>query len=332
MNVGTIKTLAYLASFASLGAMAYSGYDYWENDRGVSHFDGERAGTVLNGVQPPEAPEPLALDYDRDIRPAVVAFDWTGKPPPEVVAQETAESPDAQAPVVPVEDVLEVVMVLSETSNPADSRCLLRFTDSAIEPQEQLFSVGASLPSPNDDVSVLNILPDGVEFSFADEQRPTEVVSLALRSGREDLIKRLAPGEQIAVRTLVGSGSSRPVRPETPQETERRNGQFYIGSDDATRFAQDYQQILSSDVKTKTRYVDGKRSGVELTEVRPGSIAARHGAQSGDVVISVNGHPVNSQQEAISFAKSNAERYSVWEVEVLRLGRIETIIYHSPKD
>ena len=85
-------------------------------------------------------------------------------------------------------------------------------------------------------------------------------------------------------------------------------------------------------MKTKTRFVDGKRSGVELTEVREGSIASRHGAQSGDVVISINGTPVNSQQEAIAFAKNNSERYSVWEVEVLRLGRIETIIYHSSND
>ena len=49
-------------------------------------------------------------------------------------------------------------------------------------------------------------------------------------------------------------------------------------------------------------------------------------------VPTINGHPVNSQQEAISFAKNNSERYSVWEVEVLRLGRIETIVYHSPQD
>ena len=75
---------------------------------------------------------------------------------------------------------------------------------------------------------------------------------------------------------------------------------------------------------------DGKRAGVEITEVREGSIAGRHGAQSGDVVISINGTPVGSQQEAIGFAKANSERYSVWTVEVLRLGRVETLVYHSP--
>ena len=85
-------------------------------------------------------------------------------------------------------------------------------------------------------------------------------------------------------------------------------------------------------MKTKTYFKDGKRAGVELTEVREGSIVARHGGQSGDVIISINGTPVSSQQEAIAFAKSNAERYSVWEVEVLRFGRVETVVYHSPRD
>ena len=332
MNVPTIKTLAYLSSFACVSAMAYSGYDYLENDRGVTHFDAERAGTVLNGVRPPKAPVPAALDYKSDIEAAVVLFDWTGKPPPPPEVVNAAEEVDAPAPVVPVEDVLEVIMVAAESRNPGDSFCSLRFVDSAISPREQLFTVGAPLSAPNEHISVLNILPDGVEFSFEDEQRPSEVVALSLRSQAGDLIKRLGPGDKLVRRTLVGSGSTKVADASTPLLTERRNGQYYIGSDDAKQFADSYQQILSSDVKTKTRYVDGKRSGVELTEVREGSIAARHGAQSGDVVISINGNPVNSQQEAIAFAKNNSERYTVWEVEVLRLGRVETIIYHSSND
>ena len=332
MNVPTIKTLAYLSSFACVSAMAYSGYDYLENDRGVSHFDPERASQVLNGVRPPEAPVPVALNYKTAIESAVVLFDWTGKPPPPPEETVSAESVDLPDPVIPVEDVLEVIMVAAESRNPADSFCSLRFADSAITPREQLFSVGASLPAPNDHVSVLNILADGVEFSFADEGRPSEVVALSIRSQSGSLIKRLGPGDKLVRRTLVGSGSRRAASDATPLLTERRNGQFYIGTDDAKQFASDYQQILSTDVKTKTRYVDGKRSGVELTEVRAGSIAARHGAQSGDVVISINGNPVNSQQEAIAFAKNNSERYTVWEVEVLRLGRVETIIYHSSND
>ena len=332
MNVATIKTLAYLSSFACLSAMAYSGYDYYENDRGVSHFDSQRAGMVLNGVTPPKAPKRVALDYKRDISPAVVAFDWTGEPPAVVEDVVKSGAVEEAAPVIPVESIVEVIMVLAEPRNPADSVCSLRFSDSAVVPQEQLFSVGSPLPAPHAHVAVLNILPDGVEFSFADEERPTEVVALSLRSQAEGLIRTLGPGDVIARRTLIGSGSRSGGQDAAALLTERRNGQFYIGSDDAKQFADDYQQLLSRDVKTKTRFVDGKRSGVELTEVREGSIAARHGAQSGDVVISINGNAVNSQQEAIAFAKNNSERYNVWEVEVLRLGRIETIIYHSSND
>ncbi len=332
MNVPTIKLLAYLSSFACVSAMAYSGYDYYENDRGVAYFDGDHAYDVLNGVKAPKAPVRVALDFAGDINPAIVEFDWTGKPPPPPEVVQAAESVNTPAPVIPVEDILEVIMVLSDPLDPGDSFCSLRFSGGSISPAEQLFSVGASLPAPHETVSVLNILADGVEFSFADAARPSEVVSLSLRSEGAELIRSLGPGDRLVRRSLVGSGSAGAADRLKSLQTERRNGQFYIGSDDAKQFAEGYQQILSQDVKTKTRYVDGKRSGVELTEVREGSIAARHGAQSGDVVISINGNPVNSQQEAISFAKNNSERYSVWEVEVLRLGRIETVIYHSSND
>ena len=112
-------------------------------------------------------------------------FDWTGKPPPPPEEFSAVEEVDAPAPVVPVEDLLEVIMVAAESRNPADSICSLRFADSATSPREQLFTVGASLPAPNDHVSVLGILPDGVEFSFEDDRR-SEVVALSLRSQAGD--------------------------------------------------------------------------------------------------------------------------------------------------
>ncbi|MEZ5974077.1 MAG: PDZ domain-containing protein [Planctomycetota bacterium] len=73
-----------------------------------------------------------------------------------------------------------------------------------------------------------------------------------------------------------------------------------------------------------------ERAGIEVMEVRAGSIAARHGAQSGDVIISINGYPVNSQQEAIQWAKDNGDNYEVFTVVVERLGRLETLTYRKP--
>jgi hypothetical protein len=48
------------------------------------------------------------------------------------------------------------------------------------------------------------------------------------------------------------------------------------------------------------------------------------------VIKSINGHAVSSAQEAIHFAKTNADRYNTWEVEVENMGRTRTITYESP--
>ncbi len=45
---------------------------------------------------------------------------------------------------------------------------------------------------------------------------------------------------------------------------------------------------------------------------------------------SINGSSVSSKQEAIQFVKNNSERYGVWEVQVMNLGRVRTEVYHSP--
>ena len=332
MNVGSLKTLSYLTSFGFLGGIGYIGYDYYENGRNVSYFDLERAGQILNGVQPPAAPKPNALDYKGDISPAIVDFDWTGKPPP-VVRTTTDSEVEGPEKIVKVEEILEVIWLAADEEDPSDCHCLVRFIDSSIKPRELFCHIGDTLPAPNDGVSVLRIFYEGVEFSFDDESREPEKVLISMRPDEDTgLIAKVAPGE-VKRRSLVDVVSRPGVgRPETPLQTEMRNGQFFIGTEDAQMWGDSYADILSRDVKTKTYFKDGKRAGVELTEVREGSIVARHGGQSGDVIISINGNPVSSEQEAIAFAKNNSERYSVWEVEVLRFGRVETVVYHSPRD
>jgi C-terminal processing protease CtpA/Prc len=64
--------------------------------------------------------------------------------------------------------------------------------------------------------------------------------------------------------------------------------------------------------------------------VAVGSIAERHGAQEGDVIKSINGHPVTSVQEAITFAKNHANEYTVWKIVVENKGKSRTVIYESP--
>ena len=51
--------------------------------------------------------------------------------------------------------------------------------------------------------------------------------------------------------------------------------------------------------------------------------------KEGDVIKSINGQPVNSVQEAISFVKVNKDKYSTWEVVVENKGKQRTVTYES---
>lgn len=330
MNVGIVKTVSYLASTVLLAGVAYVAYDYYTDGRARTYFKKERVGRVLNGVKSPAAPRAAALDYDTDIRSSVVDFDWTGRLPAVVEEVTTAATDEVVVQLTPVSDVLEVLMVLVDERDPGESLCLVRLADLQANPRDRWFGVGSTAASPDGEFSVYRITGEGVEFSFEDDGREREFLKPSSRTGA-DLIASIEEGAEFKLRTstsLIAKAGD--LKPDLPKTTERRNGQFYLGTEDAEAFARDYQSILASDVTTRTYMKDGKRAGVELTEVREGSIAARHGAQSGDVVISINGTPVSSQQEAIAFAKANSEQYSVWTVEVLRLGRVETVVYHSP--
>ena len=330
MNVGIVKTASYLASTLLLVGVAYVAYDYYTDGRNRAYFDLKRADSVLNNVKSPAAPRAAALDYEDDIKPAILLSNWTGALPEIVEESVSTATDEVVARLTPVSEVLEVLMVLVDERDPGESLCLVRLADLQADPSDRWFAVGSTAKSPEGEFSVYRITGAGVEFSFEDEEREREFLTPSSLTGA-DLIESLADGTEFRTRSgtsliaIAGQQES-----DLRARTEQVNGQFYLGTEDAEAFAQDYQSILSSDVKTRTYMKDGKRAGVEITEVREGSIAGRHGAQSGDVVISINGTPVGSQQEAFGFAKANSERYSVWTVEVLRLGRVETLVYHSP--
>ncbi|MDE0897356.1 MAG: PDZ domain-containing protein, partial [Planctomycetota bacterium] len=72
--------------------------------------------------------------------------------------------------------------------------------------------------------------------------------------------------------------------------------------------------------------------GIEITKVPAGSMAAKHGAKEGDIIKSVNGHPVTTTQEAIKYAQNNAEKYTTWEILVENQGVERTVYYEVPEE
>jgi hypothetical protein len=191
--------------------------------------------------------------------------------------------------------------------------------------------VGESLDSPLDYARIVAVTPMGVEFAFSDDSRPHEVLEPP-DYPLDGLVVVVDGDVLVPVREpLPGAGEFIP----TPHRTMPLGPtKFRLGEQDMLTFAEDYPRILAEDVRT-SRHRDpktGRYDGIELTRVNPTSIAAAHGAQDGDVIKSINGHPVTSTQEAINYVKNNKDVTSRWEVEVENRGRTRIVTYISPSE
>ena len=332
MNVGTLKTLSYLSSLGLLGGIGYVGYDFWKNGQNQEFYDHERTTKLLGDVTPPPAPKRLGLNYNNDIKPAMLGFDWTGEPPAEPVPEKTQEEIEKENAPTPVAEILDVKSIFCAPKEPSDSLCLLDIKMPDVG-DDLWFGIGDTLPAPNGDIAIFSIDANSVTFSFKDEARAKE--SLEPSSLKDDLDTQVITSVDDAskIRKPNGLRSITPgVRAAKRETTERINGQIYVGTNDAAEFSANYQQILANDVKLETYMKDGKRAGLKVREVKPGSMAARHGVQAEDVVISINGTSITSEQQGIQYVRQNSDTTSVWRVQILRNGRVVEEVYHSPEE
>jgi hypothetical protein len=291
-------------------------------------FDEDQVRGILeSGIQIQEA-RATTVDYNQQVRPLWINMNWTGKPP-EVIVEPVIDTGPAKPKYQPVADVLSILYLQVDVIDPGKSLIFVRYK---LGGETANLKVGDSLPPPNKGIVVRRIRPEAVEFAFPDNaDRENEVIVPGLIDG--DILIH-----------VVGEGTVvQPMRDEMPTFTrpviivplESRNlggNTWELGSNDMEEFGRDYQRILTQDVQMRTHFdKSGKRAGVEITDVKPGSIAARHGVKSGDIIISINGYPVNSKQEAIKFVKNNKDIYTVWEVVVENMGRRTTKVYRSPE-
>ncbi len=332
MNVGTLKTLSYLSSLGLLGGIGYVGYDHCKDGRDQDFFDQERTVKLLGDVTPPPAPKRLGLNYNNEIKPAMLGFDWTGSPPPEPEPEKTQAEIEQENAPTPVAEILDVKSIFCAPKEPSDSLCLLDIAVPDVG-DDLWFGIGDTLPAPNGHIAIFSIDANSVTFSFKDESREKE--SLEPSSLKDDLDTQVITSVEDAskIRKPNGLRSITPgVRAAKRATTERINGQIYVGTDDAAEFSANYQQILANDVKLETYMEDGKRAGLKVREVKPGSMAARHGVQAEDVVISINGTSITSEQQGIQYVRQNSDTTSVWRVQIMRNGRVVEEVYHSPEE
>lgn len=332
MNVGTLKTLSYLSSLGLLAGIGYKIYLFLEVEKNLSYINDARTKSVL-AVPAQPVTKRVGLSYDSQVKPAITEFDWTGAPPKVVEVAPETSTETVEVKDTPVSDIVSVVMTLASETKPEESKCLLRFEKQPKETRDQFFAAGDSLPKPNDNVAIFAIRPNEVVFSFVKEDRKKESLEPSTLDKGEDFIVETDEDGVVRAPLRKFSGGSRVAdSKEGRKTTEKVKGIYRVGAEDADVFNKDYQRILSEDVTLETYMKDGKRAGLKVREVKAGSIAARHGVQAEDVVISINGSSVTSEQQAIQYVNQNSDNTKVWNVRILRNGREVEEVYHSPED
>lgn len=334
MNIAQIKIASWTAGAlltVGLGVYVYSFVSTLETRRQLP--DADLVRTTLSGVEQVQVKTDGQVKYD-DVRRLFHDLNWTGAV--QVVAEPTATTPQNVEPeVVPVRDLVRILSVRVDFGDPKGSSVFLKYKSKAQVENKGLggFSMreGDALARPHEGIRIESISREGVVFAFADEKREKETLTPAEFDAKAQIVQvgpdgiQLPPAGGLIPRTraaMIVPGKTTPLG----------SNRFLLGTEDLQQASDNYLDILSNDV-TLRQHRDpktGRYDGVEISDVSPGSFAERHGATKGDVVKSINGHPVNSTQEAINFVKMNKDKYTTWEVVIENKGKTKTVTYQSP--
>jgi membrane-associated protease RseP (regulator of RpoE activity) len=195
-----------------------------------------------------------------------------------------------------------------------------------------LMHEGDRLSPPHDKAKIESIGADGVTFVFDEPGREKETLVPAEFDVKAPIVQ-VSPNGVIlpALNSKIARGKPAAFNPAHTIAIGK--DRYVLGREDMEYLNQNYPEVLGTQIRWE-RHQDprtGRYDGIEIKDVAPGSLAAQHGAQEGDVIKSINGHAVTSVQEAITFAKNNAGKYTTWEIVVESHGQTKTITYQSPQ-
>lgn len=342
MNVSTIKSLAWLSAAGLTAALGWTVFEFIQTkNSGRVLFDEDLARTKLDARADNEPIRSSTIHADV-ITKTFYNLNWTGKPKPVVVEK----TPDVVAPKpvhIPIEQLARVLIIQEDSDAPAASGVLIAYKPASKITTFSMghwLKVGDSLATPHNSAIVERIsASEGVTFRFevAEGQDPRESETLLPAAfkkgvevayvGEDGEVRR--PNKTIAVNVVDRPPAYNP-KLTTPLDTNH----FQIGYEDAGLFGQDAAGIIAREVRHR-RHRDprtGKFDGIEIQSVQAGGIAARHGAKDGDIIKSINGHPVTSSSEAITFVKNNQDTTTTWNVVIENKGRERTVTYESPPE
>lgn len=336
MNIAQIKLVSWTIAGLLLLGLSFFVWDFLMNRYpGIQQpIDTAKVKAVLDSVEPARAKSDDGLAY-KDAKRLFADLNWTGK---VVKVQETLpDKPVSTTPqVTPVKDLVRILMVNVDTSNPKGSSLFFKYKQKAGVANNTpnggfTAREGDHLAAPHNNVRIDAIRVEGIVFAFEGSDRATETVPTEEFDSRTAIVKVGPDGVVMpSTRTMIPRSEGEPFRPG--KTTAMGPNRFKLGTDDAKYIADNFSGIFAREIST-AQHRDpntGKYDGVEIKSVAPGSMAESHGAQSGDVIKSINGHPVNSVQEAITFVKNNANNYSTWEVVIENKGKTRTVTYESP--
>jgi len=346
MNLGLVKVVLWLASFGLLGGGVYAMVQHHQTAeaRRLAGVTAEEQTRILD-QKPPEEKKLPELPYE-PVKNAFHTMNWTGKPPEVKVEVEAAPPPVQVKRHEPVDRLLQVLFIQQDTNDPDRSIGVVKYIGklSGYQTRDQadgrVLAVGDVLPMAFDYWKLVRVdASEGLTFTClrpgdfdqapADEtvKPPVPISGDIPLIGGNGVTEIRSPFPEVDAQTAAALGDA------WPTETVRvGRGQYILGTTDAERLETEYLDILSTDVRHRTwrNPRTGAHEGIEVLEVRPGSVLSDFGVVAGDVIKSVNGHPVSSVNEAITFAKNNADYYEVWEVVVANAGKERTITVSTP--
>lgn len=349
MSTAQIKFASWLAAALLTAGLGYYVFDFIKTFRQMPReADPALVTRALQSVEVVQAKADELVNYD-DVRRLVLPscdkckdgnckhLNWTGKQTVAAVAQPTGEA-KPQIVHTPVKDLLRIQSVIVDGKNEKGSGIWIKYKPTAQVTAKSptgnfLLRVGEHLHAPHEYATVRAISAEGVTFAFSDDKRGEETLSVIEFDPKTSIVIA-GPGGELMPKIDISLPKAEGPAWNPERTTPVGNGQYRIGTEDAKEFAERWDTILSRDVRHE-RHKDprtGKYDGIEIKSVTAGSIAERHGAQSGDVIKSINGNAVTSPSEAIQFVKNHKDEYTTWEVVVENKGRERTMVFHSPQN
>lgn len=287
------------------------------------------ARTVYAGAGYDVAPPPAPVAPSLPARPIATTFDGLSGSPVFGALVETVPVAKPEPIVPPVEDLRK-------------STLNLRLVGAVAGPPDQSFAIIEDKTARTQRTySVGDEVTDTATLDAIHVQR----VVLLRRNGEREALDMLeeavaAPlgasrGTRVAtsVRATPGLGHGRgqmpPGEPPAPTETaavRRINDNLRVINRE--QFQQEMPDLVDAirGVYTEPRMVGGQASGVTMKDLGRGDAFSTLGFEAGDVVVSVNGQRINSDQDLALLAESMATATDI-RVQIIRNNLPRTLIY-----